>query len=126
MILFVFFYTKIFTVTFDENFSRATGVNVGFFNLLIALLTAITIVLGIRMTGAIMIPALVVFPALTSMRVFKSFLRVVVSTAAISVICFVIGFIIGSWLSLPTGPCVVIINLIAFAIFSIIPKIREV
>ncbi|MGN0174132.1 MAG: metal ABC transporter permease [Acutalibacteraceae bacterium] len=120
--LFVFFYTKIFTVTFDENFSKATGVRPGFYNLMIALLTAVTIVLGIRMTGAIMIPALVVFPALTSMRFFRSFLSVVISSAVISVVCFVIGFVFGCRLSLPTGPCVVVTNLVAFVIFSVIGK----
>ena len=123
--LFVFFYTKIFSVTFDENFSKATGVRPGFYNMMIALLTAVTIVLGIRMTGAIMIPALVVFPALTSMRFFKSFLSVVVSSAVISVVCFVMGFLVGCRLSLPTGPCVVVTNLVAFAGFSLVGKVTR-
>ena len=120
--LFVFFYTKIFTITFDENFSKATGVKPELYNMMIALLTAVTIVLGIRMTGAVMIPALVVFPALTSMRFFRSFLSVVISSAVISVVCFVIGFLVGCRFSLPTGPCVVMTNLAAFIIFSVIGK----
>ena len=92
--MFVICYNKVFAVTFDESFAKATGVRVSAYNLLIAVLTAITIVLGMRMMGAMLISSLVIFPALTSMRVFKSFFGVVVSSGVVSVVCFFIGLIL--------------------------------
>lgn len=89
--LYVVFYHKIFAITFDENFARATGVKAGWYNVLIALLTAVTIVLGMRLMGALLISSLVIFPALTSMRIFKSFRSVVICSAILSVSCFLIG-----------------------------------
>ena len=89
--MFVICYNKVFAVTFDESFAKATGVRVSAYNLLIAVLTAITIVLGMRMMGAMLISSLVIFPALTSMRIFKSFFGVVVSSGVVSVVCFFIG-----------------------------------
>ena len=87
--LFVLCYNQVFAVTFDENFAKATGVNVGAYNMLISVLTAVTIVLGMRMMGAMLISSLVIFPcALTSMRVFKSFTSVVVSSGILSLVCF--------------------------------------
>ena len=86
--LFLFCYNKVFAVTFDENFAKATGVNVGWYNVIIAVLTAVTIVLGMRMMGAMLISSLVIFPALTSMRIFKSFRGVVLSSGILSMICF--------------------------------------
>ena len=84
--LFVFCYNKIFAVTFDENFAKATGVSVSSYNVLIAVLTAVTIVLGMRMMGAMLISSLIIFPALTSMRVFKSFKGVVWSSGGIFIV----------------------------------------
>ena len=92
--LYVIFYHKIFAITFDENFARATGVKAGWYNMLIALLTAVTIVLGMRLMGALLISSLVIFPALTSMRIFKSFRSVVTCSAFLSVFCFLIGILI--------------------------------
>ena len=92
--LFLICYNKIFAVTFDENFARATGVNVSWYNVLIAILTAITIVLGMRMMGAMLISSLIIFPALTSMRIFKSFRGVVLSSGVLGVVCFCIGMVI--------------------------------
>lgn len=89
--LYVIFYHKIFAITFDENFARATGVKAGWYNMLIALLTAITIVLGMRLMGTLLISSLVIFPALTSMRILKSFRSVVICSAVLSVLCFLIG-----------------------------------
>ena len=86
--LFVLCYNQVFAVTFDENFAKATGVNVGAYNMLISVLTAVTIVLGMRMMGAMLISSLVIFPCLTSMRVFKSFTSVVISSGILSLICF--------------------------------------
>ena len=88
--LFVLCYNQVFAVTFDENFAKATGVNVGAYNMLISVLTAVTIVLGMRMMGAMLISSLVIFPCLTSMRVFKSFTSVVISSGILSLICFLL------------------------------------
>lgn len=119
--LFIIYYNKIFSVTFDETFARATGTNTNAYNMLIALLTALVIVVGMRIMGAMLISCLVIFPALTSMRVFRSFKSVVISSAIISVLCFVIGMIISFLLpELPSGATIVAVNLVFFLIFSII------
>ena len=94
LILFVFSYHNIFAVTFDENFSKATGVRVGLYNTLLSILTAVTIVLGMQMMGAMLISSLIIFPALTSMRLFKSFRAVIISSGILSVVCFSIGMIL--------------------------------
>lgn len=117
LVMFIFFYNKIFAVTFDETFAKATGVNTGLYNMLIAFLTAITIVLGMRMMGALLISSLIIFPALTSMRVCKTFKSVTLSAAAVSVICFFIGVVISYLYATPTGASVVIINIVAFLLF---------
>ncbi len=118
MVLFVFCYHKVFAVTFDENFARATGVRVDFYHGLIAILTAVTIVLGMRMMGAMLISSLVIFPALTSMRVWKSFRAVVISSGVVSMLCFIIGMTISYTLSTPAGASVVVANLLCFLLFS--------
>ena len=87
LILYLFFYNKIFAITFDETFARATGVRANLYNTLIAVLTAVTIVLGMRMMGALLISSLIIFPALTSMRVFKTFKGVILNSAILSVVC---------------------------------------
>lgn len=116
--LFVLCYNQVFAVTFDENFAKATGVNVGAYNMLISVLTAVTIVLGMRMMGAMLISSLVIFPCLTSMRVFKSFTSVVVSSGILSLVCFLLGMMASYQFSMPAGASVVVINLIAFGLFS--------
>jgi len=118
ILLFVLFYNKIFAVTFDETFSRAVGTRAGVYNMLLAILTAITIVLGMRMMGAMLISALIIFPALTSMRICKRFKTVVICSAVVSVTCFFIGVVLSYWYSLPTGASVVAVNIIAFLLFS--------
>ena len=116
--LFVLCYNQVFAVTFDENFAKATGVNVGAYNMLISVLTAVTIVLGMRMMGAMLISSLVIFPCLTSMRVFKSFSSVVISSGILSLICFLLGMMASYQFSTPAGASVVVVNLIAFGLFS--------
>lgn len=116
--LFVLCYNQVFVVTFDENFAKATGVNVGAYNMLISVLTAVTIVLGMRMMGAMLISSLVIFPCLTSMRVFKSFTSVVISSGILSLICFLLGMMASYQFSTPAGASVVVVNLIAFGLFS--------
>ena len=117
LILFLVCYNKIFAVTFDENFAKATGVNVGFYNVVIAVLTAVTIVLGMRMMGAMLISSLIIFPCLSSMRVFKSFGSVVVSSVILSVLCFIIGMAASYQFSTPAGASVVVVNLLVFILF---------
>lgn len=112
--LFALCYNKVFAVTFDENFAKATGVNVGLYNIVIAVLTAVTIVLGMRMMGAMLISSLIIFPCLTSMRVFKSFGRVVISSGLLSVVCFCLGMAASYQFSTPAGASVVTVNLLAF------------
>lgn len=123
--LFVFCYNKIFAVTFDENFAKATGVQVEFYNVMIAVLTAVTIVLGMRMMGAMLISSLIIFPALTSMRIFKSFRGVVVCSGVLSVVCFCIGMVLSYGLSTPAGASVVLVNLAAFLLFSLIQMMLQ-
>lgn len=117
IILFVFFYQKIFAITFDENFSKAVGVRVKFYKMMLAILTAITIVIGMRMMGTLLISSLIIFPALSSMRVFKSFKKVIISSSIISILCFVCGIVLSYQLSTPAGASIVIMNLICFLIF---------
>ena len=118
-ILFVVFYDRIFATTFDENFAKATGVKVELYNMLIAFLTAITIVLGMRI-GTMLISSLIIFPALTSMRVFNSFKSVIISAGFVSVVCFFIGMTLSFLYSLPAGASVVIVNAVVFILFSLI------
>jgi zinc transport system permease protein len=123
--LFVLFYNKLFAITFDETFAKATGVKTGAFNMLIAFLTAITIVLGMRMMGAMLISSLIIFPALTSMRVFKKFKSVTVCSACVSILCFFIGVIVSYVYATPTGASVVIINIFAFLLFWLINTVKR-
>ncbi|MDR0730361.1 MAG: metal ABC transporter permease [Treponema sp.] len=120
LVLFVLFYNKLFAITFDETFARAAGVKTGIYNMLIAFLTAITIVLGMRMMGAMLISSLIVFPALTSMRLFKKFRSVTICSACVSVCCFFAGVVISYVYATPTGASVVILNIFAFLLFWII------
>jgi len=117
IVLFVLFYNKIFAVTFDENFAKATGVKTGLYNMLIAFLTAVTVVLGMRMMGALLISSLVIFPALTAMRLCKKFKTVTICSALVSVVCFFIGVVISYTKGMPTGASVVLVNIAAFLLF---------
>lgn len=123
--LFFFCYDKMFAVTFDESFAKATGVNVSAYNMVIAVLTAVTIVLGMRMMGAMLISSLIIFPALTSMRVFKSFRGVVLSSGILSVVCFLAGLVISYVYSIPAGASVVVVNLAAFGLFWCVQAVRQ-
>ena len=116
LVLFILFYHKLFAVTFDESFSRATGLNVDWYNTLLAILTALTIVLGMRMMGAMLISSLVIFPALTAMRLFKSFRGVVICSAVTSVSCFCASLTASFVLSTPVGASVVVANLSLFLV----------
>lgn len=119
---FVLFYHKLFAVTFDESFSRATGVRVGLYNTFLSVLTALTIVLGMRMMGAMLISSLVIFPALSAMRVRKSFRGVVILAGILAVACFCLGLTASYLLSTPVGATVVIADLAAFLICCVIGR----
>ena len=125
LVLFLLFCNRIFAVTFDEPFARATGTRAGLYNMLIAILTAVTIVIGMRMMGTMLISSLIIFPALSSMRVFSRFRHVLASSAVISVLCFVIGIMLSCLYSLPAGAGIVVVNLCVFLIFSLVGKIRS-
>lgn len=122
--LFVLFYCRMFAVTFDEGFARATGANAGLYNTLLACLTAVTIVLGMRMMGALLISSLIIFPPLTSMRLCKTFRSVVICSGLLSSFCFVAGMVISFALSTPTGPSVVAVNIICFCVFAALGRAR--
>ena len=125
LVLFILFCHKLFAVTFDESFSRATGLKVERYNTLLAILTALTIVLGMRMMGAMLISSLVIFPALTAMRLFRSFRGVVVCAAATSVACFCLGLTISFAFSTPVGATVVAADLAVFLTSCLIGLLRR-
>ena len=118
LLMFVLLYPRIFAVTFDETFARATGAKSQLLNTVIAVLTAVTVVIGMRMMGALLISSLIIFPALTAMRLCRSFRSVVLCSAVVSVVCFVLGMTASYALELPSGASVVIVNIIAFLLFS--------
>ena len=125
LVLFILFYHKLFAVTFDESFSRATGLKVDTCNTLLAILTALTIVLGMRMMGAMLISSLVIFPALTAMRLFRSFRGVVVCAAVTSVACFCAGLTVSFAFSTPVGATVVAADLAVFLTSCLIGMLRR-
>jgi len=114
LLMFVLLYPRIFAVTFDETFARATGTKAQLINSVIAVLTAVTVVIGMRMMGALLISSLIIFPALSAMRLFKSFRSVVCFAAALSVVCFCLGLTGSYLLSTPVGATVVVCDLTAF------------
>jgi zinc transport system permease protein len=125
LVLFVLFYHKLFAITFDENFSRATGLRVRRYNTLLSVLTALTIVLGMRMMGAMLISSLIIFPTLTAMRLFRSFRGVVLCAGVSSVLCFCVGLTGSFILSTPVGASVVLVNLAVFALACLWRAVRS-
>ncbi len=125
IILFVLFYNKIFAVTFDENFAKATGTKAGIYNMIIALLTALTIVVGMKMMGSMLISSLIIFPAVISMRLCSRFKTVIIMSAMVSVLCFITGLIASYYYSSPTGASIVIVNLIVLIIAVIIGRFKN-
>ena len=124
LLMFVLLYPRIFAVTFDETFARATGTKAQLINSVIAVLTAVTVVIGMRMMGALLI-YLIIFPALTAMRICRSFKGVVICSAVVSVVCFVIGMAASYAFELPSGAAIVIVNIIAFAAFSFAALLKK-
>ncbi len=121
--LYVTFYNKIFGVTFDESFAKATGVRTEAYNLMIAVVTAVIITLSMKLVGSLLISALIIFPALSAMRVFKSFRAVTVCAAVLSVVCSSVGILLSLALGTPVGPTVVIADIIAFGVSSLVGMI---
>ena len=116
--IFVLFYHKIFAVTFDEGFAKATGTNAGIYNLMIAVVVAVVIVLAMNLVGSLLISALVIFPALSAMRVFKSFRAVTICSAVLSVCCALVGILISIVEGTPVGSTIVAVDIAAFGGFS--------
>lgn len=124
IVLYVLFYPKIFAITFDETFAKASGLKVKYYNLALALMSAVIITLGMRMMGALLISNLIVIPALTAMRVCRSFKNVVLYSLAISLICFATGLYVSYEFSTPTGASIVLINVALFLVHVLIEKLR--
>lgn len=120
IVIFILFYHKIFAVTFDENFAMATGVNANAYNLLIAIITALIIVLAMNLVGSLLISALIIFPALSAMRIFKSFKSVIICSSISSVICAGTGIILSILFSTPAGATIVVVDIAVFLLFSLV------
>ena len=119
------FYTRIFAVTFDETFAAATGTRTGLYNTLTALLTAVTVVVGMRIMGALLISSLIIFPALTSMRVCRSFRAVTAVSAAVSCVCFFTGLVLSYAFNTPAGASVVAANAVCLAVFAAAGAVKK-
>ena len=123
--IFILFYHKIFIVTFDEDFASATGINAKTYNTIIAVVTAVVIVLAMNLVGSLLVSALIIFPALSAMRLFKSFFSVIISSAVISVVCSVLGILIAILFGTPVGSTIVVANITVFAVSVLIGKINS-
>lgn len=122
IVLFILFYNKIFCVTFDETFAKATGIKAECYNLLIAVITAVIIVLAMNLVGSLLISALVIFPALSAMRIFKTFLSVTVCSFILSVLCAVTGMLLSILAGTPVGSTIVAMDIVAFLVCCMIGK----
>ncbi|MBR5229710.1 MAG: metal ABC transporter permease [Firmicutes bacterium] len=116
---FLLFYNKIFAVTFDENFAVATGINTSAYNMLVAVITAVIIVLAMSLVGALLTSALIIFPALSAMRVFSTFKQVILCSALVSVLSAALGILVSIMISSPVGATIVVVDLLVFAGFSL-------
>lgn len=123
--IFIFFYHKIFAVTFDESFSAATGIKTGIYDTMIAVIIAVIIVLAMKLVGSLLTSALIVFPALSAMRLFRSYRQVIVCSAVVSVVCAFSGIVLSILVSTPVGSTIVAVNIAVFLIFSLIALIRK-
>lgn len=124
VLLFVLFYNRFFAVTFDESFAKAVGTKTNLLNLLIATVIAVIIVLAMNLVGSLLVSALVIFPALSAMRIFKSFRSVTICSAVISVVCALLGIVLSLLLGTPVGSTIVVTDIAAFIICIIVGKIR--
>lgn len=125
LVMYVLFFNRLFAVTFDETFAEATGTNARLYNMVIAILTAVTVVLGMRMMGTLLISSLIVFPSLTAMRVTRKFKTTVILSAFLAVFCFLCGLVFSYLHAVPTGACIVITNIILLILFFVAEKVKE-
>lgn len=123
--VFVLFYNRIFSVTFDETFARATGTRAALYNAVLATLTAVTVVLGMRMMGALLISSLIIFPPLTAMRLGKTYRGVMIISIIVSVVCFLVGIVLSYICGTPTGASVVCMHILVFTVFCIISAVKN-
>lgn len=124
ILMFLLFYHKIFAVTFDESFAQASGISANGYNLLIAVITSMIIVLAMNLVGSLLISALIIFPALSAMRLFRSFRSVIICSAVISVICAGAGIILSILFSTPVGSTIVVADMVVFFLFSLIARCK--
>lgn len=120
---FIIFYNRIFSVTFDEDFSKSTGIKTELYSIIISILCSLTVVVGMKVMGTLLVSSLIIFPVLTSKQIFKSYKSVVISSVVISVICFIIGLVLNYYVDMPVGATIVVVNLGALIIFLIAGKI---
>jgi zinc transport system permease protein len=125
IVLFIVFYNRIFAVTFDESFAKATGTRAGLYNMVLAILTAVTVVIGMRMMGALLISSLIIFPSLTSMRVCKTYRGVIITSVIVAVVSFIVGITISFAFSTPTGASIVCVNLVLFGALSLVGLAKQ-
>lgn len=125
LILYLVFYSQLFAVTFDPVFARATGVHTGFFNSLLAVLTAVTVVLGMRMMGALLISSLIIFPALTAMRICRHYRTVILTAALLSVSGFALGMTVSFLFAAPAGASIVVVDILFYCIFAALGAVRS-
>lgn len=123
VLAFIYFYNKIFAVTFDESFAKAVGTKANVYNFIIAVIIAIIIVLAMNLVGSLLVSALIIFPALSAMRIFKSFLSVTVCSTIFSVVCALLGILISIVYGTPVGSTIVAVDMVGFFVFTIIGKI---
>ena len=123
--LYLFCYNKVFAVTFDENFAKATGTRTDMYNLLIAVITAVIIVLAMNLVGSLLISALIIFPALSAMRLYKRFSAVIICSAILSVLCAFFGIIVSILGGTPVGSTIVAVDIAAFLVTSLVGKLLE-
>jgi zinc transport system permease protein len=125
VVIFILFYNKIFAVTFDEDFAKASGTKAGIYNLMIAVIIAVIIVLAMNLVGSLLISALVIFPALSAMRIFKSFKSVTVCSAVLSVVCSLLGILISILSGTPVGSMIVAVDVVAFALCALAGLVKN-
>lgn len=124
--VFVVFYNRIFAVTFDENFARATGVHANLYNLLIAVIIAVIVVLGMNLVGSLLISAFIIFPALTSMRLVQNFRGVIICSVIISVVCAIIGLLVAIMCGTPVGATIVVTDIVAFLLVYAVGAVAKI
>ena len=124
--IYVFFYNRLFMISFDEKFAKVSGISVTFYQFLISLITAIVVVLGMRMMGTLLISSLIVFPAIIARKVTNSFRNMVILSVIISIVCFIFGLLFSFFLKLPTGACIVAVYVIQYIMAGIYSRICKI